>query len=55
MRQPKKWYRLALTMMMCITFTALAYLEAPVEAYLPLGLVGAVALGSSIAKLWPKK
>jgi len=53
MRQPKKWYRLALSVVFCATYVLCVKLKAPVEAYLPLGLMGCVSLGASLAKLWP--
>ena len=52
---PKRWYRLTLTILLCITWVLGVVFHAPADAWLPFGMVGVAALGGSIAEHLKKK
>lgn len=52
---PKKWYRLTITAVLCSTWIGGVILKAPVEAWLPLGLIGVTALGGSVVEHFSKR
>jgi len=55
MKGPTKYYRLAITATLCISWCIGVIAKAPPEAWLPLGLLGATALGSTWVERWQLK